>query len=44
PGIRKGLKMTEPNNTVNTATVILDLFGVEQPLYWTGEIPKSIYG
>ena len=43
PGIRKGLKMTEPNNTVNTATTILHLFGVEQPLSWTGEVPDSIF-
>lgn len=44
PGIVAGKKMTEPNNTVNTASVILNLFGVEQPLYWTGEIPQSIFG
>ena len=43
PGIVSGVAMTEPNNTVNTASVILDLFGIEQPLYWTGEIPQSIF-
>lgn len=43
PGIAKGKKMTEPNNTVNTASVILNLFGVRQPLYWTGEVPYSIF-
>lgn len=43
PGIVSGVKMTEPNNTVNTASVILNLFGLEQPLYWTGEIPQSIF-
>ncbi|MCI9606654.1 MAG: alkaline phosphatase [Muribaculaceae bacterium] len=43
PGIAKGFKITEPNNTVNTASVILNLFGVEQPLYWTGEVPMSIF-
>lgn len=43
PGIARGVKMTEPNNTVNTASVILSLFGVEQPLCWTGEIPGSIF-
>ncbi len=45
PGITKGLQMKEPNNTVNTASVILKLFGVEQqPACWTGEIPMSIFG
>ena len=34
----------EPNNTVNTAAVILQLFGVEKPLSWTGEVPESIFG
>lgn len=43
PGIRKDFEITEPNNTVNTAPVILALFGVETPLYWTGEIPTSIF-
>lgn len=43
PGIKKGLKMDEPNNTVNTAATILHLFKVKQPLPWTGEIPHSIF-
>ena len=43
PKIKKGMKMEEPNNTVNTACVILHLFRVEQPIGWTGEIPKSIF-
>lgn len=43
PKIKKGMKMEEPNNTVNTASVILHLFRVEQPIGWTGEIPKSIF-
>lgn len=43
PGIRKGLKITEPNNTVNTATTILHLFNVKQPLQWTGEVLESIF-
>ena len=42
PGIRKGFKITEPNNTVNTAT-ILRLFDVEKPLPWTGEVLSSIF-
>lgn len=43
PGIRKGFEITEPNNTVNTASTVLSLFGVEQPLCWTGEVPQSIF-
>lgn len=43
PGIVKGLKMSEPNNTVNTASVVLQLFDIKQPLCWTGEVPTSIF-
>ena len=43
PKIKKGLIIEEPNNTVNTAAVILHLFKVKQPLSWTGEVPKSIF-
>lgn len=43
PGIKKGFTIDEPNNTVNTASTVLHLFGVEQPLCWTGEVPMSIY-
>lgn len=43
PGIKKGFKMTEANNTVNTAATILHLFKVKQPVAWTGEVPKSIF-
>lgn len=43
PGIRKG-KLTEPNNSVNTATTIAHMFGIENiPLSWTGEVPMSIF-
>ena len=44
PGIAEGKMMEEPNNTVNTAAVILQLFGVEKTLSWTGEVPESIFG
>lgn len=44
PGIAKGVKMKEPNNTVNTAATILHLFGVAQPNSWTGQVPDSIFG
>lgn len=43
PGIKKGFKITEANNTVNTAATILHLFKIKQPLAWTGEVPKSIF-
>lgn len=43
PGIKKNAMLTEPNNTVNTASVILRLFKVKQPLSWTGEVPASIF-
>ena len=43
PGIKKGFTITEPNNTINTASTVLKLFGVEQPLCWTGEVPMSIF-
>lgn len=42
PGIKKGFKITEPNNTVNTATTVLHLFGIRKPLAWTGEFPESV--
>lgn len=43
PGIAKGVRMVEANNTVNTAAVILHLFKVKQPSCWTGEVPASIF-
>lgn len=43
PGIKKGYTITEPNNTVNTATTISYLFNCTPPLSWTGEIPMSIF-
>ena len=43
PKIKKGFKIKEPNNTVNTASVILRLFKIKQPLSWTGEVPESIF-
>ena len=43
PKIKKGFKIEEPNNTVNTASVILRLFKIKQPLSCTGEVPESIF-
>lgn len=43
PGIVRGEKMVEPNNTVNTASVILKLFRVKQPSCWTEKVLESIF-
>lgn len=43
PGIAQGVWMEEPNNTINTASVILRLFQAEQPAAWTGEVPASLF-
>lgn len=43
PKIKKRMMIKEPNNTVNTASVILRLFRVEQPAEWTGEVLESIF-
>lgn len=43
PGIKQGFTIEEPNNTVNTASTVLRLFGLDQPLSWTGEVPESIF-
>ncbi|MNL68587.1 Sulfatase [compost metagenome] len=43
PKIKKGLKIEEPNNTVNTAAMILHLFGLKKPLAWTGEVLESVF-
>ena len=43
PSVKKGFTIEEPNNTVNTAPVILHIFGVEKPLSWTGEVIESIF-
>lgn len=43
PEIKRGFKITEANNTVNTAATILRLFKVKQPLSWTGEVVESIF-
>lgn len=43
PAIKKNNILDTPNNTVNTGSTILYLFGVKQPLSWTGQIPYSIF-
>lgn len=43
PSIKRGFTIIEPNNTVNTGSIILYLFGVKQPLVWTGEVIQSIF-
>lgn len=42
-GIKKGFAIVEPNNTVNTASTVARLFGLEQPKCWTGEVPETIF-
>lgn len=42
-GIIHGFRIKEPNNTINTAAVILNVFKCKIPLVWTSELPKSIY-
>lgn len=43
PGIKNGFKITEANNTVNTAAIILHLFKVKQPSSWTSEVIETIF-
>jgi predicted AlkP superfamily pyrophosphatase or phosphodiesterase len=43
PGVKSSYILEAPNNTVNTASSILYLFGIEQPASWTGQIPYSIF-
>lgn len=43
PGIKKGYKLTEPNNTVNTAITIAYLFGCKPPISWIGKVPMAIF-
>src|SRR5690606_1771902 len=38
PGVKSSYILEAPNNTVNTASSILYLFGIEQPASWTGQI------
>ena len=42
-GIKENFTIDEPNNTVNTASTVACLFGLEQPKCWTGEVPWSIF-
>lgn len=43
PGIKRNFRIEEPNNTVNTAPMILHLFGLEPPDAWTGEVLESVF-
>lgn len=43
PGIKKGVPLEEPNNTINTAATIAYMFGCEPPLSWIGKVPQSIF-
>lgn len=44
PGIRRGHTIAEDNFTKNTASAILNLFGLEQPTSWTGFTPDIYTG
>ncbi len=43
PGIKQGFIITDANNTVNTATTLLNIFDIKQPQSWTGQTVESIY-
>lgn len=43
PKIKKGFEITEPNNTINTSSTVLNLFNIDQPTYWLGRVPTTIY-
>lgn len=43
PGIAEGLEITDANNTVNTATTILNIFDIKQPQEWIGQTIECIY-
>ncbi len=43
PGIKAGLKINDANNTVNTATAVLNIFGIKQPQSWIGQSLDCIY-
>lgn len=42
-GIKKGYRITEPNNTYNTAATIYELFKVKKPSYVIGTAPMFIF-
>lgn len=43
PGIKRGVKMKAPNNTVNTAATIAYLFQCDLPAAWIGEIAEDAF-
>ncbi len=43
PGVKKGHKITGPNNTVNSAFVVSHLFRCTPPESWTGRVIHSIF-
>lgn len=42
PGIRKGYNL-RLNDTVNTAPLLVRLFGAKAPVCWTGSVPESVF-
>lgn len=43
PNVKKGYKIEQPNNTVNTASTILHLFGIKQPQGWVGQVNDFVF-
>ncbi|NQD69347.1 sulfatase-like hydrolase/transferase [Sphingobacterium shayense] len=43
PGIKKGYRISNPNNSVNTAATILKIFDVKQPNAWTGKPMLDVF-
>ncbi|KGE15897.1 alkaline phosphatase family protein [Sphingobacterium deserti] len=43
PGIKAGHTITDPNNTVNTASTILHIFNIKQPKAWVGQPAYSVF-
>ncbi len=43
PGIKAGFEIEEPNNTINTGAVILQIFKAKAPRAWLGRVPEGIF-
>ncbi|WP_354831791.1 alkaline phosphatase family protein [Akkermansia muciniphila] len=43
PGIKRNFQISEPNNTTNTAPMLLHLFGGTPRPEWTGKVIESVF-
>ena len=43
PGIKRNFLISEPNNTTNTAPMLLHLFGGKPLPEWTGKVIESVF-